>query len=99
MKTDAVDVKPLESTKLLVTFKDGKQGVLDMSPYLDFGAFSALKSRDYFNQVMIVFGAISWPDGQDIAPDTAYAETQVLELSSPVIQTQTSSNIGLVHSE
>lgn len=76
MKTDVIDVKPLNTPCLEVTFADGKKGVLDLSPYLDFGVMKELKNRDYFNQVTILFGALSWPNGQDIAPQMAYDETE-----------------------
>ena len=33
-------------------------------------SFSFLKDINYFNQVGIVFGAVTWPNEQDIAPET-----------------------------
>jgi len=32
--------------------------------------FRELKDLDYFRQVGIRYGAITWPNGQDIAPET-----------------------------
>jgi hypothetical protein len=32
-----------------------------------------LRNLDYFNQVNIVFGALTWPHQQDIAPETLLA--------------------------
>jgi hypothetical protein len=33
----------------------------------------------YFNQVGILFGAVTWPHGQDIAPETLLAEMLAIE--------------------
>jgi preprotein translocase subunit SecE len=41
-----------------------------MKPYLDKGVFQELKNINYFNQVDIFLGAVTWPNEQDIAPET-----------------------------
>ena len=46
----------------------------DLKPYLGLGAFKELQDPGYFNQVGILFGAITWPHEQDIAPETLLAE-------------------------
>ncbi|MBI2884299.1 MAG: DUF2442 domain-containing protein, partial [Candidatus Methylomirabilis oxyfera] len=42
--------------------------------YLDLGVFRELQDTHYFNQVGILFGAVTWPHAQDIAPETLLAE-------------------------
>ncbi len=37
----------------------------------------------YFNQAAILFGAVTWPNEQDTAPETLLAEMRPLELASP----------------
>jgi len=37
----------------------------------------------YFNQVSILFGAVTWPNEQDIAPETLLAEMLPLEQTNP----------------
>ncbi len=44
------------------------------SPYLHRGAFQELRDVQYFNQVGILFGAMTWPNEQDIAPETLLEE-------------------------
>jgi Protein of unknown function (DUF2442) len=70
MDTDAVIVRPLPDYELYVELKDGIKGIFDMKPYLNRKAFLPLRSEGYFRQVSIVFGALTWPDDQDIAPQT-----------------------------
>jgi hypothetical protein len=70
MDTDAVIVRSLPNYELYVELKNGIKGVFDMKPYLDRKAFLSLRSEAYFRQVSIVFGALTWPHDEDIAPQT-----------------------------
>ncbi|TNJ38880.1 DUF2442 domain-containing protein [Chlorobaculum thiosulfatiphilum] len=74
MYWDAKVVKPLPDYRLYVEVEDGRRGVFDMKPYLDLGVFRELKDEHYFNQVGILFGAVTWPHEQDIAPETLIEE-------------------------
>ncbi|WP_341582239.1 DUF2442 domain-containing protein [Marinobacter metalliresistant] len=74
MYWDIRSVEPLDNYKLKVVRVDGLEGVLDMSPYLKKGVFRELENLDYFRQVGITYGAITWPNGQDIAPETVEQE-------------------------
>ena len=70
MKTDAVQVCALEDYRIEVVLKDGRCGRFDMTPYLEFGAFQQLREPGYFKQVDVQFGAVTWPQGQDISPES-----------------------------
>ena len=74
MYWDVKYVKPLPDYQIYVEIEDGRKGIFDMKPYLDKSAFIALKDIYYFNQVNILFGAVTWPNEQDIAPETLIAE-------------------------
>jgi hypothetical protein len=74
MYWDTKIVKPLSDYRIYVEVADGRKGVFDMKTYLDRGVFRELKDANYFNQVGILFGAVTWPNAQDIAPDTLVAE-------------------------
>lgn len=74
MYWDVTIVKPLSDYRIYVEVMDGRKGVFDMKPYLDRGIFRELKDAHYFNQVGILFGAVTWPHEQDIAPETLLAE-------------------------
>jgi hypothetical protein len=50
-----------------------------VKPYLDKGVFKELKNIHYFNQVGILFGAVTWPHEQDIAPETLLAEMVLVD--------------------
>jgi len=78
MYWDVKTVKPLSGYRIYVEVEDGRKGIFDMKPYLDFGVFSELRNEHYFKQVGIQFGAVTWPNEQDIAPETLLADLQPL---------------------
>lgn len=79
MHWNAKIVKPLSEYRIYVEIQDGRKGIFDVKPYLDRGIFRQLKDIHYFNQVDILFGAVTWPNEQDIAPETLLSEILVLE--------------------
>lgn len=70
MYWDVKGVKPLPDYCIYVELDDGWKGIFDLKPYLDHGVFRELRNVHYFNQVGILFGAVTWPNEQDIAPET-----------------------------
>jgi hypothetical protein len=72
------DVKPLEEFNLLLTFENGKQGVFDVKPYLDKGVFKALKNVKMFNSVRVAFRSVAWGNNIDIAPESLYEKSKIL---------------------
>lgn len=74
MYWDVKIVKPLPGYRIYVEVEDGRKGIFDLNPYLGFGVFRELRDVAYFNQVGILFGAVTWPNEQDIAPETLISE-------------------------
>jgi hypothetical protein len=75
MYWDVKLVRPLPDYRIYVEIEDGRKGIFDLKPYLDRGVFRELKDiSNYFNMVDILFGAVTWPNEQDIAPETLLAE-------------------------
>ena len=73
---DVKAVKPLPDYKIYVEIEDGRKGIFNMKPYLEHGIFKELNNINYFNQVSILFGAVTWPHEQDIAPETLISEME-----------------------
>ena len=69
-------VRPLADFRLEVKFADGTQGLVDMARLLarDCGVFKPLREMSLFNQVFVDDGAVAWPGGLDLAPDTMHEE-------------------------
>lgn len=68
-------VEPLPGFRLRVRFNDGKEGMVDMNQLIhggNAGIFAALREPAVFAQVRVEMGAVTWPSGQDLAPDAMY---------------------------
>lgn len=67
----------LPQWQLAVTFNDGLTGIVDVSALVQGpapGVFEALRDPAYFAQAYLDCGALAWPNGADIAPDTLHKE-------------------------
>jgi hypothetical protein len=71
-----IDAKYLNDYRIHIAFSNGKEGIIDLSPYIGSGIFEQLKSKDYFKKLFVDGRTISWPNGADIAPETLYELTQ-----------------------
>lgn len=71
------DVEPLEDYKLLLTFENEEERILDMTPYM-VGVFARLEDKNYFKRVRVIKGSIAWPHGQDLAYDMLYEKSSAL---------------------
>jgi hypothetical protein len=69
MYQSVVSVRPNEDFSISVVFEDGAKGILDMTPYLDFGVFRKLKNLDQFKTVRIAFDTVEWDCGVDLDPE------------------------------
>jgi len=70
-------VKPLEDYKLEVEFIDGTHGFVEMERRVlssGAGVFAKLMDINTFNQVHLEYGAVTWPNEIDLAPDAMYDE-------------------------
>lgn len=74
MYWDVIEVTPKPNFTLSVRFADGITGTVHIEPSYLTGVFLPLKQVDFFNQVFIHNGAVSWPGEIDLAPDAMHEE-------------------------
>ncbi len=55
-----------------VVFNDGVEATIDSSDWLTGPMFEPLKDPAYFARFFIEGGAVTWPNGADIAPETLH---------------------------
>lgn len=72
MYWDVVAVKPIDSRTLEVRFADGLGGTVCFAESALRGVFTVLKDPDFFAQVMLGNGFVTWPGELDLAPDAMY---------------------------
>ncbi len=73
---DVAEVHAEPGFRLYVRFHDNTSGVVDMSALItspQAGIFKELADPERFAEVRAELGAVTWPSGLDIAPDSMYA--------------------------
>jgi hypothetical protein len=72
-------VEALAGYRLKVRFRDGTEGVVDMSARVrsaNAGVFAALADPARFAQVFVDYGVVTWPGEIDLAPDAMHRAIQ-----------------------
>jgi Protein of unknown function (DUF2442) len=75
---DITGVEVVGAYRLRLSFADGTVGDVDFSAHEWRGVFEPLKEPSYFARVEVDPEAetISWPGGQDMAPEPLYEEAR-----------------------
>ena len=76
MIPDVIHFEIMTDHRIKVTLSSGKNGIFDVTPYLNRGVFEELKDYDYFKRARIEFGTITWPNEQDFSPETIEIKMQ-----------------------
>ena len=74
-RIQAVTVLP--GLRLAVIFRDGRQGIVDCSRIQSSanpGIYEFLASPEFFAQVRLELGVLTWPNGADLDPCWLHAE-------------------------
>jgi len=72
-------VEALSDFRLQVVFADGLTGTVDLDGLVHSsraGVFAVLADPSLFAQVRLEYGAVSWPDDLDLAPDAMHTAIQ-----------------------
>ena len=70
-----IDVAVKEGYKLLLTFENKENRVLDMSEYLDKGLYNQLKDKALFRTAKVSFDTVEWANEIDVDPEFVYEES------------------------
>jgi uncharacterized protein DUF2442 len=81
MLTKVTRLERLGGFRLRVRFSDGSEGVHDFSSMVNEPGpmLEPLRDEAYFGRVFLEFGAPTWPNGFDIAPEWLRREMQAAE--------------------
>lgn len=74
-RIQAVSVLP--DFRLAITFCDGRNGIVDCVSILTSdnpGVYAPLAAADFFAQVSLELGVLTWPNGADLDPGWLHAE-------------------------
>ena len=70
-------MRPDDDYRLHVAFVDGTAGVVHLNAFIESPVvvgtlFEPLRDASYFRRVRVELGAVTWPNGADLAPDAMY---------------------------
>lgn len=71
-----IDARYLHDYFIHIVFSNGKEGNIDLQPFIGQGVFEPLTNKAYFKKLFVDGWTISWPNGADIAPETLYELTE-----------------------
>ena len=69
----AIPIKPL---LLVLEYENGERRIIDMKQFCISDYFSQLEDWNYFSRVKVQGEVVTWPNEQDIAPETLYVESR-----------------------
>jgi Protein of unknown function (DUF2442) len=75
-------VTTLPGYQLMVSFQDGRSGIVDCSMIKNSvtpGIYAPLSDLDFFAQVRLELGVLTWPNGADLDPGWLYDELATRE--------------------
>jgi hypothetical protein len=72
MLYDVIDVRPAGPREIAVRFEDGLSGTVFIDASFCIGVFAPLLDDAFVHRAGIDHGAVAWPGGLDLAPDTMY---------------------------
>jgi hypothetical protein len=86
MLTKVTHLDKLGGYRLRVRFSDGSEGVHDFAALVQEAGpmLEPLRDVAYFNRVFLEFGAPTWPNGFDIAPEWLRREMAAAGELAPV---------------
>ena len=70
-----LNVEVLGKLKLILHYDNNENRILDLNKYMISEFFRELEDFEYFKQVRVSSNTVSWPNEQDIAPETIYIDS------------------------
>jgi len=86
MLTKVTRLEKLGGFRLRVRFNDGREGVHDFASVVEEPGpmLEPLRDETYFARMFLEFGALTWPNGFDIAPEWLRREMEAAGELTPV---------------
>ncbi|MCX6583114.1 MAG: DUF2442 domain-containing protein [Candidatus Aminicenantes bacterium] len=74
-----IGLTPKPDWTLAIVSDDGRKGIFNVAPYLEFEAFSDLKNADEFMKIINGGYFVEWECGADLSADTIEAKMRIAE--------------------
>lgn len=70
-----IAVAAADDYTLKITFNNGEIRLFNVTPYLVYPAFEALKATSLFMQARVAHNTVAWSEEIDMAPENLYVES------------------------
>ncbi|MCL5991871.1 MAG: DUF2442 domain-containing protein [Bacteroidetes bacterium] len=67
---------PLKQLLIELHYNNGEVRLIDIAKYCKSDFFKELKDWNCFSRLKIATGTVTWPNEQDLAPETLYLENK-----------------------
>lgn len=76
-----IEVKAMDDYKIYIKFQNGEERIFDMKEKINKKYYQKLKDYKYFKDVKISQTGITieWKDGEDVAPENLYYDSNVIK--------------------
>lgn len=76
MQPDVIECRPMSRLRLWLRFRDGAEGVADLSHLAGQGVFEKWNEPGFFERVSVDSdaGTVAWPGGIDVDPYVLYSK-------------------------
>ena len=75
-----IKADPKPNFHLILTFEDGTLKEIDVSPFINDGISRDLSQWEYFKNVKVIDGYITWENGYDFCPNFLYQYVETTSL-------------------
>ena len=72
------EAHPQANYEIKVRFDNGACGIFDCKPLLNDAFWSPIRDVDFFNRAHAECGTIVWDDAVDVAPETVWSNTNLI---------------------
>lgn len=74
-----LNIEVIDKLKIMLFYENNEKRLLNLEKYMVSDYFKELEDLNYLKKVKIIDNTVYWPNEQDIAPETIYLDSKLVE--------------------